>query len=96
MEMTVLDEELKTAMRLLGTRNIEGLGSQYVSTYQYILEAILFEYRATDICHLLAKYASIATPNLRRPIHTRETVHGNVGEALKHKHQYTTIWIWTS
>ena len=82
METIVLEEELKTAMRLLGARSIEELSPQYVSIYQPISEAIVLEHRIAKIRHLLAKYPSIEAPDLRRPVQTRATAPVDVGEAL--------------
>lgn len=83
-------------MRLLGAGSIGELGSQHVGTYQSIREAIISEYRFAHICHHLAKYASIATPDLRRFVYTRETPYVDFGEALKQKHQHNMVWLWTS
>ena len=85
MEMIVLDEELKTAMRLLGARNIGELGLQHVSTYEPISEASGVKSNA-DVGYISVEHASVAATNLRRPF----------SEALEHKPQYPTVWPYTS
>lgn len=72
-------------MRLLGASNTGELGLQYVSTYQPISDAPGMEYRVADVGYLSAKYASVATADLRWPLY--KTGHMDVGEILEHKHE---------
>ena len=74
--MKVLDEELQTAMRLLGANTVDQLGTQHVGLPAVTVECRLMVYRPSD------QYEGFGATNIRRTCWYWEFEHEGILEAM--------------